>query len=127
MSVTTSYEVYQKHHDDWVILFVHPDREEALEWARKYIQRKSSSIVQVIEERLDDVTQETRSTIIFHDGLAKPHKEPDEVRRPRRRPPPKKEHRVSAFIRSAIIIVLSVCGITTAALIGLAMVVDLFQ
>ncbi|MCP5365008.1 MAG: hypothetical protein H6905_07255 [Hyphomicrobiales bacterium] len=131
MAVTTSYEVCQKRQNDWAILFVLHDREEALDQAREYIQRKPSSIVRVIEERLDTETHETKSTIIFHGGLAKPKQETDDVfaqwRRRRRPTAPKKEHTLGAFLRSAIIVVFSACGIVTAALIGLAMVVDLIR
>lgn len=65
MSSTTTYEVYVRTQDDWSILSVFENRNQAVTEAQALIAQGRSPSVQVIEERFDASSGHSTSAIVF--------------------------------------------------------------
>jgi hypothetical protein len=130
MSVTTSYEIYRKRGNDWVVVSVCADRDRALAQARRLGDEAPRTEVRVIEERFDPLANATSTSILLHRNLPERQPPPDQVpRRPRKRaaPQPPAPDPMSALVRTLVFLTLGLGGVSAAAVLGLAFAADFLK
>lgn len=123
MAKITSYEIYSFKNGNWMLDSVHDDKNMAIHQGRMLITSPHHMAIRVIEEKFDDVTDNTTSKIVYKEqkgGDDKPKKAPTRKKGPAKKGKRKKKKKGKKS-KSLVVLVLSIGGISLGllALLGL--------
>ena len=65
MAPTVSYELYSYRNGNWMVDFIHDDKQLAIHQAHLLLNGRHHNAVRVMEESYDEATDCTKSKVVF--------------------------------------------------------------
>lgn len=124
MAQTISYEIQSMKDGNWTIVTVTENKADAMSQARQLMRSRHQKAIKVIEEKYDDETAETISTVVFKEEKGEEKFKPKRavkkdkaIDAPTPAKPKAKAKTKTDFVRNIVLLVLSLGGIALAILL----------